>query len=188
MWYRWQPYFLWSSSSHVGINRPEMSSVFFLRWCQHYAKDEGHYVCKRRIATQQSDGTTLLKGRILLKAKVEKARSWLFSGYAGIPLEITLLSPFWGAKLHSFVMGSSWWAFPGHQVFARGVWLNGRRYGKTLQTPNRNPTYAPIGTVLLIFLCGLLAKSPKYRCGITCWGYDPIYFYDRWTIPKMQLH
>ena len=120
---------------------------------------------------------------------MEKARSWLFSGYAGIPLEITLLSPFWGAKLHSFVMGSSWWAFPGHQVFARGVWLNGRRYGKTLQTPNRNPTYAPIGTVLLIFLCGLLAKSPKYRCGITCWGpNDPIYFYDRWTIPKMQLH
>ena len=93
---------------------------------------------------------------------MEKARSWLFSGYAGIPLEITLLSPFWGAKLHSFVMGSSWWAFPGHQVFARGVWLNGslRRYGK---------------------------KSSKHGCGITCYNFGGRNFEDPGAIASFSL-
>ncbi len=153
---------------------------FFLRWCQHYAKDEGHYVCERRIATQQSEGTTLLKGsnsmNIVSQKSGESSFLVVFLGYPGIPLEITVSCFLLRSKTSLPYYGQQRVGIsrPPSLCSRRILWLNG-----TLLTPNRGPP--PTKTALFCwYSCVNYWLNPQ----IWVWGYmlglRPN-FYDRWT-------
>ena len=45
-------------------------------------------------------------------------------------------------------------------------------HGKSLLTPNRNPTYNRHYLVDILVLT--IGQILKYGFGVTCWGYDPI--------------